>query len=409
MTNKIKVLVADEPAMQLRFKQLFESNNEAAVVEVAATAEETIRKAKALQPDIILLDLYLPDMDGFAATEILSVEVPFSGIILMGSHSGHEDLRKAMLAGAKDYIVKPFPSEELFNAINLVYASTKKRRVDVKKEGNGKVITIFSPRGGVGKTVLSTNLGVALASVDASCKVAIVDCNLQFGDVAMALNLMPKASISDMVTDIEHLDERVLSRYMVSFTENLHVLPAPFQPEKAESITQQHLTTVINLLKKHYHYIIIDTSPVFNDIILGIMDITDLLLLLAVPDIMTTKNIRLSLDTLNTLGYPQEKIVLVLNRANSKSGLSIAEMEGSLHNKFTVILPNDGRLALSSINRGVPFIISDPSSILSQEVQLLAKKIYNDNAVLSLNENRVAKKGLFSSFKAMFSKPETSS
>ena len=408
MTNKIKVLIADEPAMQMRFKQLFEVENEAIIVGLAATAEETIQKAKALQPDIVLLDLNLPDMDGFAATEILSVEVPFSGIILMGSRSGHEDLRKAMLAGAKDYIVKPFPSEELFNAINQVYASTKRRRVDAKKVGAGKVITVFSPRGGVGKTVLSTNLGVALAAIDSSCKVAIVDCNLQFGDVAMALNIMPKASISDMVTDIEHLDERVLSRYMVNFTDNLHVLPAPFQPEKAESITQQHLTSVIDLLKKHYNYIVIDTAPLFNDIVLGIMDVTDLLLLLAVPDIMTTKNIRLSLDTLNTLGYPQEKIVLVLNRANSKSGLSIVEMEESLHSKFKVVLPNDGKLVLSSINRGVPFIISDPNSILAREVQLLAKKIYNENTVLSPNENEIPKKGLFGSFKAMFSKPETS-
>ncbi|MPM37725.1 Chemotaxis response regulator protein-glutamate methylesterase [bioreactor metagenome] len=408
MTNKIKVLVADEHAMQLRFKQLFEAENEAVIVGAAATAEETIQKAKALQPDIVLMDLNLPDMDGFAATEILSVEVPFSGIILMGSRSGHEDLRKAMLAGAKDYIVKPFPSEELFNAINQVYASTKRRRVETKKMGEGKVITVFSPRGGVGKTVLSTNLGVALAAIDASCKVAIVDCNLQFGDVAMALNLMPKASISDMVTDIEHLDEKVLSRYMVNFTENLHILPAPFQPEKAESITQQQLTSVINLLKKHYHYIIVDTAPLFNDIILGIMDITDLLLLLAVPDIMTTKNIRLSLDTLNTLGYPQEKMLLVLNRANSKSGLSVVEIEESLHSKFKVILPNDGKLVLSSINRGIPFLISDPNSILAREVHLLAKKIYNENTVLSTNENELPKKSLFGSFKAMFSKSETS-
>ena len=123
--------------------------------------------------------------------------------------------------------------------------------------------------------------------------------------------------------------------------------------------------------------------------------------------IMTIKNIRLSLDTLNTLGYPQEKIVLVLNRADSKSGLSLIELEDSLHSKFKVILPNDGRLVLSSINRGIPFVVSDPNSSLSREVVLLAKNIYNENAVLSTKENEISKKGLFSSFKAMFSKPET--
>ena len=404
MTNKIKVLVADDPSMQVRFKQLFDEKSDFDIVGIASNAEETIQKAKTLKPDIILLDLNLPDMDGFTTTEILSVDVPSSGIILMGSHSGRDDLRKAMLAGAKDYIVKPFPSEDLFNAINLVYASTKNRRVDRKEGGEGKVITLFSPRGGVGKTVLSTNLGVALAALDNSCKVAIVDCNLEFGDVAMALNIMPKASISDMITDIEQLDERVLSRYMVNFTDNLHVLPAPFKPEKAESITQQHLTTVINLLKKQYNFIIVDTAPLFSDIILGIMDITDLLLLLAVPDILTTKNVRLSLDTLNTIGYPQEKIILVLNRANSAAGLSVAEMEESINSKFKVILPNDGKLVITSINRGIPFIISDPNSLLSREVKGLAKKIYNGNIGTSPTSDESTQTGLFSSFKALFSK-----
>ena len=255
MTNKIKVLVADEPVMQTRFEQLFEAMPETTIIGLASTAEETIKKAKALQPNIILIDTNLPDMDGFAATEILSVDVPLAGVIIMGQRSGQEDLRRAMLSGAKDYIVKPFPSEELFNAINQVYAMAKRRRVDTKNADEGKVITIFSPRGGVGKTVLSTNLGVALATIDSSCKVAIVDCNLQFGDVAMALNITPKASIADLVTDIDHLDDKVLSRYMVKFKENLHVLPAPFQPEKAESITAHHLTSIIKLLKKHYHYI----------------------------------------------------------------------------------------------------------------------------------------------------------
>ncbi len=403
MTNKIKVLVADEPAMQLRFKQLFESNNEAAVVEVAATAEETIRKAKALQPDIILLDLYLPDMDGFATTEILSVEVPFSGIILMGSHSGHEDLRKAMLAGAKDYIVKPFPSEELFNAINLVYASTKKRRVDAKKEGNGKVITVFSPRGGIGKTTLATNLACALASKSKQ-KVVILDCNMQFGDVALALNITPKASIVDMVTDIEHLNESVLMRYMVPFNEDILILPAPFQPEQAENITAQHLAAILKQLQKHFPFTIVDTASIINDLTLTVIDMSDILLIISAPDITTTKNVKLSLQTLDTLGYPQNKIVLVLNRANSKSSLIIEEVEDTLNHKFLVKLPSDGELVVSSVNRGIPFVISNPNSPISRAITDLARKINANELNLPENEVKVTKKNIFGTFKRMFFK-----
>ncbi|NLH46275.1 MAG: MinD/ParA family protein [Acholeplasmataceae bacterium] len=406
MKNKIKVLIVDDSEMQVRFKQLFESFSEAIIVGSATTTENTIEKAKNLKPDIILLDLNLPDLDGFAATELLTREVPHSNVILMGSKSGHEELRKAMLAGAKDYIVKPFPSEELLTALKQVYASALRRRGDVKNPGDGKIITIFSPRGGVGKTALTANLGIALASNE-ECKVAILDCSLQFGDIAMTLNLMPKANIADMVTDIEHLDTNVLKRYMVPFKENLHILPAPFQPERAESITSQHISAITDLLKKHYHYILIDTAGVLNDITLTIMDSSDYILLLSVPDIMTCKNLRLALDTLNNLGYPEDKIVQILNRANSQSGLAVSEMEDILHSKFKVILPNDGKLVLSSLNRGKPFLISNPGSVLSRAVFSLADMIQNDEINSPVAENKKTNKGLFGSFKTFFSSPES--
>lgn len=405
MTNKIKVLVADEPAMQMRFKQLFEVESEAVIVGLAATAEETVQKAKTLQPDVILLDSNLPDINGFAATEILSNEVPHSGVILMGLQDGPENLRKAMLAGAKDYIVKPFPYDELLNAIKQVDSIIRKRRTSEKVTKEGRVITIFSPRGGVGKTVLVTNLALALAT-NKELKIAIVDGSLQFGDVAMLLNVTPKASIADMVTDIEHLDESVLNRYMLSFNENTRILPAPFQPEKAENVTSNHVTEIIKLLKKHFDFIVIDTASILNDVTLTILDVSDLLLMLSAPDITTTKNVRLSLETLSTLGCPQDKIALVLNRANAKAGLDLPAMEESLHREFFATLPRDSELVLSSINRGVPFVLSHPNSQLSHDVYSLAKEIQAENLELQSRKNKNSNKGLFGSFRMLFAKAE---
>lgn len=405
MTNKIKVLITDDPTMQVRFKQLFEQTPEIDVVAQAMTAKETVEKAKTLQPDIILIDCNLPDLNGFAVAELLTNQMPYSGVILMGLQDGPENLRRAMLAGAKDYIVKPFPYDELLHAIKQVDSIIRKRRISDKGTKEGKVITVFSPRGGVGKTVLVTNLALALAT-NKDLKIAIVDASLQFGDVAMLLNVTPKASIADMVTDIEHLDESVLTRYMLSFNDNTRILPAPFQPEKAENVISNHVAEIIKLLKKHFDFIVIDTASIFNDVNLTILDVSDLLLLISAPDITTTKNIRLSLETLNTLGYPHDKIALILNRANAKAGLDFSEMEESLHREFFATLPTDSELVLSSINRGVPFVLSHPNSQLSHDVFSLANGIQAEKLQFQSHKNKNSNKGLFGSFRMLFAKAE---
>mgnify|MGYP000950526697 CR=1 FL=1 len=406
MTKKIRILIADDIDMQVRFKQLFSDRTELLIVGLAASAEDAVQKARTLKPDIVLYDLSLQDSDGFCVTETISTDVPEAGVILMGAKSGQEELRKAMLAGAKDYIVKPFPSEELFAALERVYSINQRRRGGSISAGAGKVLTIYSPRGGAGKTAIAVNLAIALAK-NSDLNVAIVDCSLQFGDVAMIMNVMPKASIAEMTTDIEHINEKILARYMVSFQDNLQILPAPFKPEKAETVTALHIAAIIALLKKKYDFIVVDTASVLNDVILSAMDNSDLLLLVSVPDIMTAKNIRLSYDTLNNLGFSQEKIIHVLNRENSQAGLTTEEMESSITSKYHVILPNDGKMVLSSINRGVPFMLSHPDAPLSRELAALAGKIGSNNLEFGLKKDKEASGGLFGTFRKIFRSAES--
>lgn len=407
MTNKIKVLIADDIATREHVVKLFESDSEIIVVGQASSAEEAVQQAKMLNPDIVLIGNHMPEIDAFTATDILSSEVPFSSVILMGPQGGSEDLRRAMLAGAKDFIVKPFPGDELSHAIKQVYVNQQRRKVEPLNHAGGKVVAVFSPKGGVGKTMLAANLAVALASND-NVKVAIVDCDLQFGDVAICLDVFPKASIADMVTDIEHLDDKVLSRYMISFNDNLSILPAPLQPEQAENIMAQHLDVILKLLKKKYQFIIIDTFSIFNDITLTLIDLSDLVLLLSAPDLMTTKKIKLSLETFEKLGYPHGKINLILNRANAEGGLKINEIEESLHHQFVGALPSDSELVLSSINKGVPFVVSNPNSTLAREVFALAEKITKNELETpdkgSGGRVKTPGKSVFSKFKNLFGK-----
>ena len=407
MTNKIKVLIADDIATREHVAKLFESDSEIIVVGQASSAEDAVQQAKNINPDIILIGNHMPEMDAFAATEILSSEVPFSSVIIMGPQAGSEVLRRAMLVGAKDFIVKPFPGDELSHAIRQVYSNKQRRRVETLDHTGGRVVAIFSPKGGVGKTMLAANLAVALASNE-NVKVAIVDCNLQFGDVAICLNVFPKASIADMVTDIEHLDDKVLSRYMISFSDNLSILPAPLQPEQAENITAQHLDVILKLLKKRFQYIIIDTASIFNDVTLTLIDLSDLVLLLSAPDLMTIKNIKLCLETLEKLGYPEGKVNLVLNRADTEGGLKINEIEDSLHHQFVGALPSDSELVLSSINKGVPFVVNNPHSTLARGVFALAGKI-TKNELKTPDKGtgsgvKIPGKSVFSKFKNLFGK-----
>lgn len=406
MTNKIKLLIADDIATREQVVNFLATDHEIMVSGQASSAEDAIQLAKKLQPEIVLVGSQLSDMDGFDATKILTTEAPYSNVIIMSPQGKTEDVRRAMIAGAKDYLVKPFVVDELIQSIKRTYANSDRRVVNGIEQKSGKVITLFSTKGGVGKTVLATNLALALASTY-KLKVAILDFDLQFGDVSVCLDVLPKASVADVVTDIDHLDEDVLSRYMVAYNEYLDILPAPFQPEMAEKITAQHLIAIINLLKKMYQYIIIDTAPAFDDKTLTAMDFSDFVFVVSLPDLTTTKNVKLSLKTLDTLGYSQENIKLVMNRFNSMGALDIKEIEESLQHQFTITLPNDSEVVLSSVNKGMPFVISNPNSQIARALFTLAKNIFTGE-ILSQGKKvaRVVNNsdaGVFGKIKKLFS------
>lgn len=379
MANKITVLIADDiAATRENICKLMEFHPEITVVAQASTAQEAIDKAKELEPDIILMDINMPGIDGIAATEILTTEAPKSSIVIMSVQGEQEYLRRAMVAGAKNYLVKPFTGDELLQAIKQVYSNEQKRRNVLKFEPKspelGKVITVFSTKGGIGKTTIATNLAVALAA-RTGANVGVIDADLQFGDMALFLNVMPRATIADLVKDIDGLDAKLLDSYMVKYNDQVSLLPAPLRPEQAETISGSHLANIIKTMRASYKYVIIDTVPSFNDAMLTVLDAADQVLVVSAMDLPTIKNVKLCLEIMETLGYTDEKIKLILNRANSDSGMDIAEVEESLHHSFTATLPSDGKIVVGSVNRGVPFVVSHPDAAVSQSIFQLVRYI----------------------------------
>ncbi len=379
MSEKIKVFIVDDIAeTRENICKLIEFETDIVVIGEAGSGAEAVEKVKELQPDIILMDINMPGMDGITATEQIANEAPQSAIVIMSVQGEQEYLRRAMVAGAKNYLVKPFGSDELLQAIKQTSANEKKRRnvvkFEPKREEQGKIITVFSTKGGIGKTTISSNLAVALAA-KTGANVGIVDADLQFGDVALFLNLIPRATIADLVRDIENLDASVLEGYLTQFNNSIKLLPAPIRPEQAETVTGSHLAAILKTMRSSFKYTVIDTAPTFSESMLAVLDASDIVLVVAALDLPTIKNVKLCLEIMESLNYSQDKVKVVLNRANTDAGMHIDEIEESLKYKFTATVPSDGKVVVASVNRGVPFVASHPETPVAQSIFDLARMV----------------------------------
>lgn len=372
----IRVLIVDdvpETCENIRCLLHFEPRIE--VVGEARDGEEAVKKAEKLRPDIILMDINMPVLDGIAATEAISLRVPGSAIIIMSVQGEQEYLRRAMAAGAREYIVKPFTSDELTATIYRVYEMEKKRQLHAQgallpgRRSEAQVIAIFSTKGGVGKTTLAVNLGVCLVR-DFGCSVVLLDLDLQFGDVAVMLNLMPRQTISDLAAEFQQLDGELLESYLTRHSSGLRVLAAPSRPEYAELVTAPLVEKVINLLKTRYDYILIDTPGIFTDPSLVALDYAHLILLVSSLDLPTLKNVKLGLEVLDSLHH-KDKVKVVLNRATPEMGIGPGDVEKVLEFPLTSQIPSDGRLVVGAVNSGVPFLLSHPQSRVAESLRQL--------------------------------------
>jgi pilus assembly protein CpaE len=387
MTDKIQIMLVDaQQVTRDNIRKLLEFEQDMEVVCEAATGEEAVEKARRLLPDIILMELNMPGLDGIAATEIITNEMEKCLTILVSVHDELEYLRRAMAAGAKDYLVKPFDGGDLAESVRRVYSRGQKRQeksvpapaqppAKEKTPALGKVISLFSTKGGVGKTTIATNLAAALG-LDGASRVCIIDVALQFGDVALFLDLVPQATIADLLQeDLKTLTDGVLEQYMTRYRDNVAVLAAPARPEQADAVAPERLAAVITRLRRRYDYIILDTASLLNDIVFNILDASDLIIMAVSQDLPTLKNMKLCLEILDSLHYPAEKIKIVLNRANSVSGMNITDPEALLKRKFLSVLPRDEITAVTAVNQGVPFVIGNPDTAVARNMIQLASDI----------------------------------
>lgn len=390
-TEKIRVVIVDDIAeTRENIRKLLQFEPDVDVVGVARTGREAIDISKDVKPDVLLMDINMPDMDGIAATEIIRKTVPFTQIVILSIQNDPNYMRRAMLAGARDFLTKPPTIDELTSAIRRAGVMAHEERVKAPQmvagqvsktgvahplgvTGAGKVITFYSPKGGSGCTTLATNLAICLNNEDTS--VVIVDGNLQFGDVAVFLNEQGKFSILDLTQRADELDPEIVNDVTVKHSQSgIRILPAPMKPEQADMVSGDQFSKVLRYLRNIYSYVILDTASSLQNITASAIDNSDLLILVTTQDIPSIKNSRLFLDEIDALGFDRKRIVFVMNKFDKRIGITPEKVSENLKQEITTVIPFEDRV-IFSVNRGIPFLLVDKSRPLSRSILSLAEVV----------------------------------
>jgi pilus assembly protein CpaE len=331
-------------------------------------------------PVVAVLGPTFVDIIELTAAEQLLLARREVAAIMVTDELSTDVLQRALRAGVKDVLQSPVDTPDLLDAIDRVAQTltpvmsvpTSGPEIDLGADGElARVVMVFSTKGGSGKSVIASNLAVLLAQRSEK-PVVLVDADLQFGDVAVMLKLTPQHTIVDAVGSLDRMDQTMLRSLLTEHQpEGLLVLPAPLEPAFADQVGATEMVRIVETLRTFASFVVIDTPAYFNDVVLGLIEVSDDVLLVAGMDIPNIKNVKIGLQTLRLLNTPMEKLRLILNRANSKVRLDVSEVERTLGVKAEALIPSD-IVVPQAVNRGEPVVYSAPRSTVTKAFEELA-------------------------------------
>ncbi len=388
--DKIRVLIVDDVAeTRENIRKLLQFDAQIEVVGASRNGLEGVDLAIESQPDVVLMDINMPDMDGISATEAIRKKVPYTQIVILSVQGDSNYMRRAMLAGARDFLTKPIDVDELTAAIRRAGRVAWNEKEKLASSGfsgqaggaggsgtllpgdQGHVITVFSPKGGTGKTTLAANLAVSMRQQGQT--VVAVDGNLQFGDLSFFFNEQGRNNVADLAPRADELDREVVSEVLVRHeASGVHILAAPMRPEQADAVSGEQFGAVVSYLSRMYPYVLVDTGSTLNDLTLAALDAASMVVLLITQDIPSIKNARLFLDLAEGLGISKDQIVLVMNRFDKRRSITAERVRDNFKKEVAAVIPLEEKIVVPAMDRGEPFVLRNSSTPVAKSVADLA-------------------------------------
>ena len=380
--EKISVmLVMEEEAKIKEFENMLTNIDYLKLISSLIPDEDLMFKILDTQPDVVIMGANILG-DGYKVVEELTAENPDIATILIEKEFKEETIRKAVFSGAKDILIYPVDSPLLLNSIYRTYQKEKKRMHQQRsnptgvsrKKVDGNIITVFSNKGGVGKTFIATNLAASLA-LGSDKRVALVDFDLDYGNVGLALNLVSHFTISDVINEIRNLDREMMEGYMIPHSSGMLVLAAPAEARLNEFINSDHIETILKTLRTSFDYIVVDMPCRLKDNLEPVFRESDQLILVVDQNLSTIQNVKAFAGELEALNYPKNKLKLLLNSYDRKKEIALKDIETTLKLGISIAIPYDYKLVSGALNRGLPVELFGPRSKVAKSITLLSSLV----------------------------------